>query len=80
MTPGSKGSDHPAVSVVRLPHMPKHSRLPFTGSELSLQLLSTGQSVNTASLFLVHIHDQQSRFVDLSGFQEGKHKKLCQSK
>ena len=44
VTPGSKGSDHPAVSLARLPNLPKHSRLPFTGSEISLQLMPPGQS------------------------------------
>lgn len=41
--PGSKGADHPAVSVVRLPNLAKQSRLPFAGSEVSLQLMSTGK-------------------------------------
>ena len=53
VTPGSKGSDHPAVSLVRLPNLPKHSRLPFTGSEASLQLMSTGQSKSL--LFLARL-------------------------
>lgn len=44
VTPGTKGLAHPAVSLVRLPNLPKHSRLPFTGSEISLQLMATGQS------------------------------------
>ena len=43
VTPGSKGPDHPAVSVLRLPNLAKQSRLPFTGSEVSLQLLPTGE-------------------------------------
>ncbi|KAL3141961.1 hypothetical protein ABBQ32_004607 [Trebouxia sp. C0010 RCD-2024] len=33
VTPGIKGTDHPAVAVVRLPNLAKQSRLPFTGSE-----------------------------------------------
>lgn len=43
VTPGIKGTDHPAVAVVRLPNLAKQSRLPFTGSEVSLQLISTGE-------------------------------------
>lgn len=47
--PGSKGADHPAVSVVRLPNLAKQSRLPFAGSEVSLQLMSTVHAEDVVS-------------------------------
>ena len=69
VTRGSKGVDHPAVSVVRLSNVPKHSRLPFTGSEISLQLMSTGQS---------RLPPLPSKtFVILRGFLS---RKLCENK
>ncbi|KAL0043116.1 hypothetical protein WJX79_009720 [Trebouxia sp. C0005] len=40
VTPGTKSSTNPAVSIARLPAVAKQSRLPFAGSEISFQLLS----------------------------------------
>ncbi|KAL0030300.1 hypothetical protein WJX77_008301 [Trebouxia sp. C0004] len=40
VTPGTKSSTNPAVSIARLPLAAKQSRLPFAGSEISFQLLS----------------------------------------
>ena len=42
VTPGTKSSTNPAVSIARLPIVGKQSRLPFSGSEISFQLLSNG--------------------------------------
>lgn len=42
VTPGTKSSTNPAVSIARLPAVAKQSRLPFAGSEISFQLLSNG--------------------------------------
>ena len=45
-TTGSKASSN-AVSTARLPPTAKLSRAPFAGSEVSLQLLPTGEQPNT---------------------------------